>query len=256
MSTIACAQESFDMAQTVTPSPILPHARPGEARPGHPRPGHPRPGNEIGLTRHIAARRGQTYTHFVALMKFLLPAVALGLLLLVAVWPRLQDGLDRLRVGFNRLDLGEAGDLRMVNAHYSGIDKLHRPYVVTADVARQTPNHNDLVALEGPKADMTLTNGAWLAVTSDTGVYMSQSQLLDLYGAVKLFHDRGYELTTDSAHVDMPQGAAEGHDPVQGQGVFGDITSQGFRLTDHGDNIVFTGKAKLHLVPRPVGAPP
>jgi lipopolysaccharide export system protein LptC len=142
-----------------------------------------------------------------------------------------------------------------VNAHYAGIDKLRRPYVVTADVARQTPNRSDLVALEGPKADMTMTNGAWLAVTSHTGVYLTQGQQLDLFGAVKLFHDRGYQLNTDSAHVDMPQGAAEGNDPVQGQGVFGDITSEGFRLTDHGDNILFTGKAKLHLMPRPEGLP-
>jgi lipopolysaccharide export system protein LptC len=234
----------------VSPSPTMPPPQPTE---------EPtvtaKSGDAIGLTRHVTARHGHAYTRFVALMKFLLPAVAVGLLLLVAVWPRLQEGLNRLRVSFNRLDVGEAGDLRMVNAHYSGIDKLHRPYVVTADVARQTPNRSDLVALEGPKADMTLTNGAWLAVTSQTGVYLSQGQLLDLFGAVKLFHDRGYELTTDSAHIDMPQGTAEGHDPVQGQGVFGDITSEGFLLADHGDNITFTGKAKLHLVPRPTGEP-
>jgi lipopolysaccharide export system protein LptC len=225
------------MAPTVTP--MVP--QPADKRSG---------AGEIGTGRRIVAQHGHAYTRFVAAMKLLLPAVAVGLLLLVAVWPRLQEGLDRLRVTFNRIDLGEAGDLRMVNAHYSGIDKLHRPYVVTADVARQTPNHNDLVALEGPKADMTLTNGAWLAVTSDTGVYLTQGQQLDMFGAVKLFHDRGYEMTTDSAHVDMPQGTAEGKDPVQGQGVFGDIVSQGFLLTDHGDNITFTGKAKLHLIPR------
>jgi lipopolysaccharide export system protein LptC len=226
------------MAPTVTPT--VP--QPADKRSG---------AGEIGTGRRIVAHHGQAYTRFVALMKLLLPAVAVGLLLLVAVWPRLQESLDRLRVTFNRIDLGEAGDLRMVNAHYSGIDKLHRPYVVTADVARQTPNHSDLVALEGPKADMTLTNGAWLAVTSDTGVYLTQGQQLDMFGAVKLFHDRGYEMTTDTAHVDMPQGTAEGKDPVQGQGVFGDIVSEGFLLTDHGDNITFTGKAKLHLIPRP-----
>jgi lipopolysaccharide export system protein LptC len=244
---IAFVRESSEMVSNATPAPALPQPPPGSPRTAGGRPA----GGEIGLTRRIAVHRGYAYTRFVALMKFLLPAVAVALLLLVAVWPRLQEGIDRLRVTFSRLDLGEAGDLRMVNAHYSGIDKLHRPYVVTADVARQTPNHNDLVALEGPKADMTLTNGAWLAVTSDTGVYLTQGQQLDMFGAVKLFHDRGYEMTTDSAHVDMPQGTAEGKDPVQGQGVFGDIVSQGFLLTDHGDNITFTGKAKLHLIPRP-----
>ena len=190
------------------------------------------------------------YSRFVNLMKFLLPAVAAGLLLLIIAWPRLQAGFDRLRLSFTRLDLSEAGDLRMVNARFAGVDKQHRPYVLTADVARQMSDRNDLMALEGPKGDITLQSGAWLALTAFTGVYLTQGQLLDLFGDVKMFHDRGYELTTDTAHVDMAAGTAEGNDPVQGQGVFGDVTSDGFRLLDHGQTIIFTGKAKLHLAPR------
>jgi lipopolysaccharide export system protein LptC len=201
------------------------------------------------------ARPTTGYSRFVALMKFLLPAVAVGLLLLIVAWPRLQAGLDRLRLSFTRLDLSEAGDLRMVNARFAGIDKQHRPYVLTADVARQMPDRNDLMALEGPKGDITLQSGAWLALTAFTGVYLSQGQLLDLFGDVKVFHDRGYELTTDTAHVDMAAGTAEGNDAVQGQGVFGDVTSEGFRLLDHGQTIIFTGKAKLHIAPRPSQEP-
>ncbi len=183
-------------------------------------------------------------------MKLLLPAVAVGLVLLIVVWPRLQQSFEHLRAALPRLDLNEARDLRMVNAHYAGTDKRHRPYVLTAEVARQT-QANDLTSLEGPKADITLKSGAWLTVSGDTGVYVSQGQLLDLFGDVKMFHDRGYELTTDSAHLDMAAGTAEGKDPVQGQGVFGDVDAEGFQLLDHGQVIIFTGKAKLHLTPRP-----
>src|SRR3954454_6268521 len=103
-------------------------------------------------------------------MKLVLPAVAIGLLLLVVAWPRIQSGLDRLKLSFGRLDLSEAGDLRIVNARFSGFDKRPRPFVLTADVARQTPDRNDLMALEGPKGDITLQNGAWLALTAFTGV--------------------------------------------------------------------------------------
>jgi len=201
------------------------------------------------------SRPNSGYSRFVNWMKLVLPAVAIGLLLLVVAWPRIQAGLDRLKLTFARLDLSEARDLRMVNARFSGLDKRHRPYVLTADVARQMPDRNDLMALEGPKGDITLQNGAWLAITSFTGVYLTQGQLLDLFGDVKLYHDRGYELTTDTAHIDMTAGTAEGHDPVQGQGVFGDITSEGFRLLDHGQTIIFTGKAKLHIAPRATESP-
>src|SRR5215472_7320961 len=196
------------------------------------------------------ARPGDRYSRFVALMKLLLPALALGLVLLIAAWPRIEQTVSKIHISLPRIDMRDARDLQMVNARYSGIDRHHRPYVVTADKARQLPNQSDLMSLEGPKADMTLNSGAWVALTSDTGVYMTQTQLLDLYGDVKLFHDRGYDLNTDSAHVDLNAGTAEGSDAVQGHGAMGDVISEGFRLTDHGAVIFFTGKAKLHLLPR------
>jgi lipopolysaccharide export system protein LptC len=232
---IACAREPPEMRDSALQSLNL--SRDAAAAAG------------AGTVRRLG-RPSSGYSRFVNWMKFLLPAVAVGLLLLVVAWPRIQSGIDHLRLSFTRLDLSEARDLRMVNARFSGLDKRHRPYVLTADVARQMPERNDLMALEGPKGDITLQNGAWLAITAFTGVYLTQGQLLDLFGDVKLFHDRGYELTTDTAHVDMVSGTAEGHDPVQGQGVFGDVASEGFRLLDHGQTIIFTGKAKLHVAPR------
>jgi lipopolysaccharide export system protein LptC len=204
----------------------------------------------LSLAERRSVRLNAGYSRFVSAMKLLLPAVAVGLVLLVVVWPRLQQSLEHLRAAVPRLDLNEARDLKMVNAHYAGLDKRHRPYVLTADVARQT-QANDLTSMEGPKADITLKSGAWLSITSDTGVYLSQGQLLDLFGNVKMFHDRGYELNTESAHLDMTAGTAEGNEAVQGQGVFGAVVADGFRLLDHGQVIIFTGKAKLHLTPRP-----
>jgi lipopolysaccharide export system protein LptC len=192
-------------------------------------------------------RASRAYSRFVALMKLVLPATAATLVLLIVVWPRLAPGFSRLRHAVSALDLREARDLRMVNARYSGIDRQNRPFVITADTARQMPNQDDLVSLESPKADMTLQNGSWIMVSAFTGVYLSQTQSLNLFGTVKLIGDRGFEFTTDSAHVDMNGGAADGHEPVEGQGVFGHISAQGFRVVDHGDTIIFTGKSKLHL---------
>lgn len=196
-------------------------------------------------------RPGRGYSRFVALAKFVLPAIAAGLVLLVAVWPRLPSLFSSLHLGITRLNLKEARDLRMVNARFNGVDKQNRPYVVTADVARQMPNQDDLISLESPKADMTLQSGAWLIVTAFTGIFQPQGQGLDLFGNVKLIDDRGMEFTTDSAHIDMGTNLAESHEPVEGQGAFGDIAAEGFRVLDHGATIIFSGKSKLHLFPRP-----
>ena len=187
------------------------------------------------------------YSRFVSLAKRVLPAVAAALLLLVAVWPRIEDAIEHVRISLPRLDLREAKDLRMVAARYSGIDKQSRPYVVTAEVARQNPNADDIISLEGPKGDLTTTNGSWFEVTAYTGLYQPQTQHLDLFGNVQLFQDKGNEFHTDSAHINMGSGDADGQDPVDGQGPFGHITSEGFRLVNNGETIIFTGKSHLDL---------
>ncbi len=189
------------------------------------------------------------YSRFVTFMKLALPAAAAGLLLLVAVWPRIQSAIERLH-RLPRIDLSQARDLRMLNLHYSGRDRHDRPFTVTADAARQRPEVDDLVELEGPKADMTTDNDTWLALTGYSGVYRPQAQLLDLFGNVELFQDKGNEFKTDVAHVDMANGSAEGDDPIEGHGSFGSIEAEGFRIKDKGDIIIFTGKARLVLEPR------
>jgi lipopolysaccharide export system protein LptC len=199
--------------------------------------------------RTRTARPIHRYSRFVAVMKLALPAAAVALLLLVAVWPRIQSAIERLHK-LPRIDLSQARDLRMVNLHYSGRDRHDRPFTVIADAARQRPEVDDLVELEGPKADMTTDNDTWLALTAYSGLYRPQSQLLDLFGDVELFQDKGNEFKTDSAHIDMANGSAEGNDPIEGHGGFGTIEAEGFRIKDRGDIITFTGKARLVLEPR------
>lgn len=190
------------------------------------------------------------YSRMVLWLKILMPAAALALLLLVAAWPRLESAIERLHFNPPRLDLSQARDLRMVNARFSGIDRHDRPFTVTADSARQHSGADDSVELAMPKADLTTQNGTWLALQGATGLYQPQPQILDLFGDVELFQDRGNEFHTDTAHIDMAQGTAEGHDPVEGHGPFGTVTAEGFRTEHHGDLVIFTGKSHLVIEPR------
>jgi lipopolysaccharide export system protein LptC len=203
----------------------------------------PGPRSPMGGQRRAVARPSGRYSRLVGMLKLVLPLVAAALLLLVGAWPQIQASFER--IALPRIDQREAHDLRMLNARYTGLDRRNRPYVVTAEVARQTPNKDDLLSLEGPKADITLQNGAWMALTSDTGMYQSQAQLLDLFGQVNIFHDRGMTFASDSAHIDLAQGTAEGNEPVAGHGPSGELTSEGFRMLDKGDVIIFTGRARM-----------
>ncbi|MGC2414080.1 MAG: LPS export ABC transporter periplasmic protein LptC [Stellaceae bacterium] len=183
----------------------------------------------------------------VAVLKRLLPAIGLALLLLIAVWPQLAPLWDRMRLAFPAIDLREARQLRMVNPHYAGLDRMGRPFVVTAAVGRQVPDRQDLMSLEGPRADMKSHAGADIVVTAATGIYQSQAQIIDLFGDVTLVDPNGTRFVTDTARVDVANNAAEGSDPVEGQGPSGDVKAQGFRIRDKGDSIIFTGKSDMLL---------
>jgi lipopolysaccharide export system protein LptC len=187
------------------------------------------------------------YSRRVRFLKRMLPAIGLTLLLLVAVWPRLHPLLQQVRLGFNGIDMREARELRMVNPRYAGLDRYGRPYVVAAAVGRQAPDRNEVMALEQPKAVMTVHGGASVAVTAATGIYQSQAQLLDLFDDVNLIHENGTRFVTQRAHINLSDNTAEGHEPIEGHGPSGDIKGEGFQIVEKGDTIIVAGRSNLLL---------
>lgn len=190
------------------------------------------------------------YSFFVGFMKVLLPATAAALVLLVLAWPQFTIEEESFRLSVSKLAPGQAESLTMLNARFEGIDDTDRPYTVTADIATQSENDKDLVTLERPKADITLADGAWLVLTAKSGEYHRETQVLDLTGAVNLFHDKGFELRTEAARILLDEGMAEGAQPVQGQSNIGTIEAEGFRVLDRGARIFFLGRSKMVFLPK------
>jgi lipopolysaccharide export system protein LptC len=192
-----------------------------------------------------------SYSGFVQVAKVMLPAAAVGLIALVILWPHLRTEDLRFRIGFAAIKSNVDGDPNLLNPRYVGTDEDHQPYAVTADIAKKLDGEGmDVrIGLELPKADITLKDGTWLVLTAENGIYARRNKTLDLSGAVNLFHDSGYEFRTDKAQVDLARGIAEGDRPVRGQGPFGTLNAEGFRLLNKGRTIVFTGKSKMILKP-------
>jgi len=189
------------------------------------------------------------YSRFVQMMKFLLPTLAAMLIVLILVWPYLRTEDLRFRISFAAATADRTEDPSMVNPRYLGIDKDNQAYSITADLARKLLSGGASVELEMPKADITLEDGTWLVLTAENGVFQRNRKVLDLKGAVNLFHDSGYEFRTATATIDLDKGIADGTAAVHGQGPFGDLKAEGFRLVDKGKTIVFTGKSKLVIYP-------
>ena len=189
----------------------------------------------------LAQLPGNRYSRRVALLKVTLPAIGATLLLFVMAWPRVAPLFERFR--FAAIDLREARELRMINPRYAGTDRNGRPFVVTAAVGRQIPQRDDVMAFDSPVANLQTHSSAKIVITSDSGVYQTQSQFLDLFNNVTMTHEDGTTFKTASGRFDVANSAGEGHAPIEGHGPRGDITGQGFQIIDKGDIITFTGQS-------------
>ena len=195
-----------------------------------------------GYTRGSMLRRRFT----VRFLKLLLPAAALALLSAIVLWPEFERTSENARLSFRRLSRATPESVRVVDPRYQGIDDQGRPFNVTAFIASQ-PGSSNVVDLEAPRGDMTLTNGGWVLLDNKTGRLDRGEDILDLWGDVTIWQDDGTLIETQQARVDVKEGHAEGDSHVAAQGSFGTITGDGFRLRDRGAVVVFTGNARAVL---------
>jgi lipopolysaccharide export system protein LptC len=182
----------------------------------------------------------------VAVAKRLLPLAAVGLLATVALWPEFESAADRGRVAFRRVTEVQPSGLHVVEPRYQGLDEQNQPYTVTAGAAVQA-GKEERVQLQDPRADLVLNDGGWVYLEAQAGTYDRPANRLDLAGEVTIHHDDGTQFVTPRAELDIAGGNASGDDPVAAQGPFGTLTSEGFRLYDRGQVVVFTGRARAVL---------
>lgn len=206
------------------------------------------------LQRTVQRRYSVFYSHLVTLLKLVLPSVAVALVAMILLWPQLNPIDKNFRLKPVAVSMDDLENLRMMNPRYVGSDSQDQPYTITADQAVQASGDSNVTDLSKPKGDITLNDGTWLSLTADAGTYRKKEQLLDLEGHVNLFHDGGYELLTHRAHIDLAKNNAEGDDPVTGQGPDTELSGEGFRVYNRGQQVFVTGQSRLLIRPAPADA--
>lgn len=203
---------------------------------------------------HRAVGRG--YGRFVGLAKLLLVTLAIGLVAALLIWPRLGKN-DSFTLGSMQMNIEkeDVESLRVVNARITGSGSDGLPFTLTFDSASQTRRDADLVSLAGPRADVYLRDGSWVALASPKGRYHRNGSILELDAPVSIFHDSGFEIQTGAINYNLTSGNGAGNDPLHGQGPLGTIDSEGFRIREGGRVFQFTGKSRVVLfaAPGPAG---
>jgi lipopolysaccharide export system protein LptC len=192
-------------------------------------------------------RGGFGRSRFVGTMKYILPGLAMLLLVVVVAWPEFASDDDRFRVPEA---VGPIGTSRpqVLNARVLGVDSQSRPFQITADTsALKNEEGREYYFLEQPKADIVLEDGSWVALTAVDGEYEEETKFLYLVGDVNVFHDAGHEFRTPTARFNLEDRSASGDEAVEGQGPLGTLQSEGFRIFDGGDRVLFTGKSEMFV---------
>ncbi|MDT8871038.1 LPS export ABC transporter periplasmic protein LptC [Komagataeibacter rhaeticus] len=114
--------------------------------------------------------------------KWMLPLLALVLLGSIAAWPAVQRAVIMHTGTMAQMSHVRVKSGSMLNPTYRGLDEHGRPYMITADEARQISSER--IDLTNAAADTLMDNGNWLYVTASEGVYIQHAQMLDLTHAV------------------------------------------------------------------------
>lgn len=181
----------------------------------------------------------------VAFLKRALPGLAVLLLVILAIAPSWLSGHED-RITYHLAKDKHNEQSRIEGAAYHGRDDQGQPYTATAAAAVQQDDGN--ISLTLPQGSLILKAGSWLSLAADTGLYFQKLNKLDLSGHVTLYRNDGTIMTTSHAKIDLHTNNAKGSDPTRVSGPFGTLEAEnGFSLTDHGNQMMFYGPAKLVL---------
>jgi lipopolysaccharide export system protein LptC len=189
-----------------------------------------------------APRRG--YSRFVGQMRWLLPALALALVVLIGAWPQLVGSIAVPSLG---VPIGEP--MVMSEPRYVGRTRDAQPFTVEAQAARLDPAAPDRITLESMRAGVTTASGRDLALSAADAVYDRSRQELRLDGGVALESTDGYRFSAESAQVDLAQGRVVGKTPIDGAGPTGTIRADRFEFARGGDQLRFSGRVRVVLPP-------
>lgn len=197
-----------------------------------------------------ARRLSLAYSRFVLSMKIALPAAAVGLLLLVALWSQFHGIDHRFALPKVVLKPDDLENLRMESPRFVGLDQRNQPFVVTARLATQVSPGGPVTELDEPKGNITLANGTWIAMEAERGLFDHRAETLLLTEGVTVFQDRGYQLQTRSARFMFRPGDAQGDEPVQGLGHDFEMSGAGFRIENRGARLHLQGESRIVFHPR------
>jgi lipopolysaccharide export system protein LptC len=201
----------------------------------------------IGSPSFASLKFNSRYSHFVAVIKFILLGLAILLVGLAFVLPNLEQE-EGFTLDYADVTLSD-DSLTMKNPRFAASDLSNQYYVVTADTATQQTTNDPIVVLSNLQADITLKSGDWISLSAPDGELNTETGYLKLFGEINIFSDSGNELTANSAEADLKKRIFTSDQPFKGHGPLGTIEADRLAVDQNSGNLRFESNVKLRVNP-------
>lgn len=190
-------------------------------------------------------------------LRIALPIVAL-VLIAAFIFNTGSNGVDEAFLEDFEDLTSAAGDRRMANPRFAGIDDKGKPFEIQADWAIQEPGAQETVELENPRAVQGDADDVTV-VTADSGIYQSAENILELQDNVTLEHTIGkdvYIFRSPAATVSIGDEVVTSNAGIGGESSDGGaLTADRMKAYNAEGRVVFEGNVSMRIYPKPKKEP-
>jgi lipopolysaccharide export system protein LptC len=197
--------------------------------------------------RQRAALPGSRRERYMALLKWLLPVLAVAVLAAIVIWPLAKASEFSFLLAKDNVGMA-AERLRIDNAVYRGETQRGEAFVISAASAVQHSSAVPIVELSTLKATLAMVEGP-AVVTAPAGRYFMDSDRLQVKGPVRLDSAAGYTLDSQTVEIDLNTRQVSSAEPVTGTLPIGSFSAGNFSGDIQGRALVMAGGTHLRIKP-------
>ena len=187
-----------------------------------------------------------TYSKFIKTIKFIFLAISILMLVLIII----NNRQNQIKIVGEKFSYTEKidGSINqvLVKPIFMGLNKKEQPFKVTATKATRFKEESNTFYLENPVGEILIDNDKYF-LSGNSGVYDKNIQELKINGDVKFNNNLDLKFSTTEVLFDFKDEILFGEKAVSGYRNNSKIDSQGIKILNKENKIIFTGKTKLLL---------
>ena len=187
-----------------------------------------------------------TYSKFIKTIKFVFVGISILMLLLIVI----NNRQSQIKIVGDKFSYSEKidGSINqvLVKPIFMGLNKEEQPFKVTASKATRFKEETNTFYLENPIGEILIDNDKYY-LSGNNGVYDKNIQELKINGDVKFNNNLDLKFSTTEVFFDFKKQVLFGEKAVSGYRNNTKIDSQGIKILNKENKIIFTGKTKLLL---------